>query len=134
MSDLLPCNVLCPFGGYVGQFPIVVRVFRRYGEVWEGLGSEVVGVSRGLWRLSLVFPVMVVAWGMRGLYLRLLLLHLIVIMFRSPGQGDTDMMEGRSPNKCGRYVVSCVARRWAALSECRIVRPIRCMRLSWLGD
>ena len=47
VPDLLLC-VLCLFGGYVGQFPIVVGVFRRYGDVWEGLGSEVVGVSRGL--------------------------------------------------------------------------------------
>ena len=57
------------------------------------------------------FPLLVVGYDLRGLYLWLLLLHLILAMFRAPGQGDMDMMEGRSPNNCGRYVVSCVARR-----------------------
>jgi hypothetical protein len=80
------------------------------------------------------FSVLVVGWCLRGLYLWLLLLHLIFVMFRSPGQEDMDMMEGRSHNKCGRYVVSSVARRWTALDECRIVLSVRSLCLSWLVD
>ena len=56
-------------------------------------------------------------------------------MFRSPGQGDMDMMEGRSFDKCGRYFVFGVVKRWTTLSVCQIVLSIRCLRLSWMaGD
>jgi len=55
-------------------------------------------------------------------------------MFRSPGQGDMDMTEGRLPNKCDMYVVSGVAKRWDALGEFRVVLFVRYLRLPWLGD
>jgi len=74
--------------------------------------------------------VLVAGWGLRGLYLWSLLLNLILVKFRSPGQGDMDMMEGISPNKCGRRVLSGVAKRWVALGGRRAVSSTGCLRLS----